>query len=276
MDVPTGQIKRANAKIVDTGYYPVDFSTSSLTLPDTSTHIGLSLENKIAPASSSDGAAHSATIDIAWVGLHGLPALTKRRPANGYLPAESFLEDASEPRATESFIPHRLNASTTQLAILAHGNLYLSKVSIVPATVREAIDAGENVPCKEEELLAASNLKQIGLAMLQYSQDYDNVLPPAGNFHDEVYPYVKDESVFSVGDYNFSYAMDGEDSTTFDKPGEKVAGELVLPCAKVVLYLDGHVQGYEFQRPTDLYQTHSTRTRTAANIRRLSNCGCGT
>jgi prepilin-type processing-associated H-X9-DG protein len=41
-----------------------------------------------------------------------------------------------------------------------------------------------------------SNLKQLALGMLMYCQDYDEVYPPADDWQDRVYPYVKNESIF--------------------------------------------------------------------------------
>lgn len=41
-----------------------------------------------------------------------------------------------------------------------------------------------------------SNLKQLGLALMMYAQDYDDRLPPAQRWTEVLYPYVKNESVF--------------------------------------------------------------------------------
>jgi prepilin-type N-terminal cleavage/methylation domain-containing protein/prepilin-type processing-associated H-X9-DG protein len=66
-----------------------------------------------------------------------------------------------------------------------------------------------------------SNLKQLGLAFLQYTQDFDDTFPPAytlvgadntgglkQNFCDLIYPYVKSESFYncpSSNDVNYFY-----------------------------------------------------------------------
>ena len=77
-----------------------------------------------------------------------------------------------------------------------------------------------------------SNLKQIGLGLIQYSQDYDETLvaygyatggtpflasnPATGNYKwmDAIYPYVKSEQVYNCpsmgkGDQNYRYAGPG-------------------------------------------------------------------
>jgi len=56
----------------------------------------------------------------------------------------------------------------------------------------------------------ATNLKQISLAMLQYTQDYDEMLPPAKNWADVMKPYFKNERVLhapEVGKASYGYAM---------------------------------------------------------------------
>ena len=45
--------------------------------------------------------------------------------------------------------------------------------------------------------MIASNMKQLGLGLLQYTQDYDENFPPANGWHDAVYPYVQNESMFN-------------------------------------------------------------------------------
>jgi len=40
-----------------------------------------------------------------------------------------------------------------------------------------------------------SNLKQLGLGMLMYSQDYDEVFPIEATWKDAVYPYTKNEQL---------------------------------------------------------------------------------
>lgn len=59
-----------------------------------------------------------------------------------------------------------------------------------------------------------SNLKQQGLAVLQYSQDYDESLPSGGYWMDAVQPYIKNESVFqcpglATGDRNHTPQLHG-------------------------------------------------------------------
>ena len=70
---------------------------------------------------------------------------------------------------------------------------------------------------KARQASCASNLKQIGLAMLMYAQDYDNMLPDSlmmRNFSDSsawwmpwywcIYPYVKNLQVFDCPSWGFA------------------------------------------------------------------------
>jgi prepilin-type processing-associated H-X9-DG protein len=43
----------------------------------------------------------------------------------------------------------------------------------------------------------SSNLKQVGLALLMYCQDYDERFPPATQWHTGAYPYCKNEAIFA-------------------------------------------------------------------------------
>ncbi len=47
-----------------------------------------------------------------------------------------------------------------------------------------------------ERSFCQSNLKQIALGIAQYSQDYDEKLPLARNWTDELFPYLKNEKIF--------------------------------------------------------------------------------
>lgn len=69
---------------------------------------------------------------------------------------------------------------------------------------------------KEEDNTCISNLRQIGLGFIQYLQDYDERMPIARHWGSEVYPYIKNPSVYQCPrDFNkstditspLSYAM---------------------------------------------------------------------
>ncbi|RYG67304.1 DUF1559 domain-containing protein [bacterium] len=60
-----------------------------------------------------------------------------------------------------------------------------------------------------------SNLKQISLGFLMYSQDYDEKLPPAKPWIDVLQPYIKSEEIFKCPSFttpknNFGYAYNSK------------------------------------------------------------------
>ena len=58
-----------------------------------------------------------------------------------------------------------------------------------------------------------SNLKQQMLGILQYTQDYDERLPPARRWMDVIYPYIKSEEIYhcpslmATGSKGYGYAF---------------------------------------------------------------------
>ena len=78
-----------------------------------------------------------------------------------------------------------------------------------------------------------SNLKQIGLALIQYTQDNDQKLPDADKWVDEIYPYLKTESVFrdpsAPAGEKWSYAFNKNLS------GVKLS-DLAWPATAVILF----------------------------------------
>ncbi len=91
-----------------------------------------------------------------------------------------------------------------------------------------------------------TNGKQIGLALMMYTQDYEECFPP--NWGDMevaqvILPYVKSREVFEVdGVFAFRYLMNGQTLTEIESPTETVVGYLQLSNGRVVIYADGHVK----------------------------------
>jgi hypothetical protein len=129
------------------------------------------------------------------------------------------------------------------VAFVAHGDIFLANLEKRPATTLEKQSVGEKMSCEEEKHLAASNLKQIVLGILQYAQDNDEHFPPAANLEKTIYPYLKTTSLFTLDGSRFVYHAPADlDMASMDAPAETVLGEMELPCAHIVLYADGHVK----------------------------------
>ncbi|BDI28689.1 hypothetical protein CCAX7_007400 [Capsulimonas corticalis] len=128
------------------------------------------------------------------------------------------------------------------VAFLSHGDLFVTDLVKRDATAREKLDSGEQLSCEEENLIAASDLRQIGLGLAQYAQDYDGRMPPAPGVQDRVFPYLQDNSLFSLGDNQFVYRGNSQMIVADIKsPADLVIGEMDTRCAHHYVYADGHI-----------------------------------
>jgi hypothetical protein len=136
-----------------------------------------------------------------------------------------------------------------QIAFLNHGDLYVNDVTTIPATGRmpnEKMALGLPLSCPEEQAIATSNMKQIGLAVTQYCQDYDEKFPPAGDVDEPLMPYLRNRSLYSVGNVHWVYhAPEKPELAAMEEPAATVIGTMDLPCGQVVLFGDGHVKVLE-------------------------------
>ncbi len=130
-----------------------------------------------------------------------------------------------------------------QIAFIAHGDLFVTDLTMRDATPREKYAAGEKLSCAEEQELAMGDLKMVGLGIIQYTQDYDEKFPPGDQWQDRVSPYIKDDSVFTVAGHPLMYRAPADLAlANMEAPADTVLGTIDLPCATVTLYADGHVR----------------------------------
>lgn len=126
-----------------------------------------------------------------------------------------------------------------------HGDLYRVAFSLDRATISERYKGGDQLSCEEEREIAKSNVREIALGILQYAQDYDEHFPAPVDFQSAIRPYLKDDTLLSVGSSKFVYAPPADLSmASMDNVSELVIGTLSLPCATITLYADGHVQSH--------------------------------
>ncbi len=129
------------------------------------------------------------------------------------------------------------------VAYLSHGDLFVADLSTREATVKEKYFAGEPLSCAEEQRLAMGELKQIGLATIQYAQDYDESFPPQAHVNDTLQPYLPPDTLLQIGGAKFVYHAPADLAlSAMDAPADTVLGTMDLPCARVTLYADGHVK----------------------------------
>ncbi len=88
----------------------------------------------------------------------------------------------------------------------------------------------KGAPSTAQQAASQSNLKQLSLGIIQYTQDHDETLPDAEHWMDEILPYVKSESLFhdpsSPADqpygYAFNKALSKAKLAQFDAPANSV------------------------------------------------------
>lgn len=120
--------------------------------------------------------------------------------------------------------------------------------AFTPETQEEAQQQAEAA----NNRLSLSNLKQIGLAMIQYVQDYDEKLPPmksAAVAKKALYPFVKDDAVFQQPQTHEPYqpntSLSGRSLASFERPAEMVIYYEAGPApdgTRGVVFLDGHAR----------------------------------
>ena len=103
--------------------------------------------------------------------------------------------------------------------------------------------------------VSVSNLKQIGLGLIQYTQDNNETLPPmqsASAAKAALFPYIKSDSIFeqppSHTFYRPNASLSRRKLASVDSPATMVAYFETSPQAdgrRAVLFLDGHVKRLE-------------------------------
>lgn len=132
------------------------------------------------------------------------------------------------------------------IACLAHGDLFQTTLLENNPTPFEKIAAGEKLTCAEEKQVIISNLKQLGLGMMQYVEDNNETFPTNATWHDGIMPYVKDESLFDFGGFPVQYhAPPNLAMASINSPATEVTATVDTPCAHIALYADGHVKAFD-------------------------------
>lgn len=112
------------------------------------------------------------------------------------------------------------------------------------AFVVPLVKISANMPDEQLREQLTRQAKQIGLALLMYSTDYDEMFPPADqDLAFLLMPYTRDSSVFQNPDtgMGFVYLLDAIPITQIQNPAETMAGYFEAPGGRVVVYADGHV-----------------------------------
>ncbi len=145
-------------------------------------------------------------------------------------------DSENEPRAVWS-------PTGRQIAFIASGALCVTDIAAATGTFpRERLAVGLKLSCPEEQELAASSLKQIGLGIMQFTQDDDEKYPDAKGLIDTLQPYLQTTDVFELDGHQFVYEKPAASLRDLETPADTENGYMDLPCARVVLFCDGHVK----------------------------------
>jgi len=143
--------------------------------------------------------------------------------------------------ATQSPHPRALVAANLESADMSPANDGILQITQGAAIVTPIMRMPKNLLAKMQaearKAVALSNGKQIGLAVMMYSQDYDEMLPGPEGINDKITPYLKNTSVFD----GFTYTFPGGPLKDVTKPAETELGWVNGPGGRAIIYVDGHV-----------------------------------
>ena len=101
---------------------------------------------------------------------------------------------------------------------------------------------------KAKEIACLNNLKQLGLATLMYTMDYDDYLPPQKDCETVLRDYVgSHKMVCPEGNEQYIFLADGQNTTKLDKPSATILA--ICPNdhngRRNALFADGHVESID-------------------------------
>jgi prepilin-type processing-associated H-X9-DG protein len=105
-----------------------------------------------------------------------------------------------------------------------------------------------------QQAAAMSNAKQIGMALMMYTQDYDQTYPAANpDIGQQIAPYLRDTDLLNLlnspvtGAPGFVYTYAGGPLSSVTDPASTQLGYMAGPGGRAVIFADGHVEWKEAQ-----------------------------
>jgi len=187
------------------------------------------------------------------VAVSGETYLVAYRPRSKPVDMSAMMRSSSPPT------PEKLKRDTVLALSLLCLKTAGSLDDIRPFNLEEEVAESEQAPQSNDETFAPpsstvsseSNLKQLGMALIMYTQDYDEVLPPMKDpptVKKLLMPYVKNEAIFAHPTTRKPYVPNAVLSRKklghIAKPAEMVAfyeASASSDGKRGVVYLDGHV-----------------------------------
>ncbi|MBS1709361.1 MAG: hypothetical protein JSS65_11670 [Armatimonadetes bacterium] len=111
------------------------------------------------------------------------------------------------------------------------------------------VDMLEKAMAARAKAKAMDKAKQVALALIIYSADFDDVMPPNSNWQENVYPYMKNKDLAN----GFVYSLNGNDAGKITDPANTMLGSVDTPYGRAVAYADGHVKWVPGVNPTYAY-----------------------
>ncbi|MBC8135455.1 MAG: hypothetical protein H8F28_06150, partial [Fibrella sp.] len=154
--------------------------------------------------------------------------------------SKAFLADALLVATNARLQGYLVNRNTAAVLFTRDGSLCAAPVFRLSRTAFEQGIRGV------QRQVTMSNAKQVGLAILIYSQDYDENYPqPGKGVAKAVRPYIKSEAVFknpATGEPGFVYTHSGSTALAeMAEPANTQLGYISGPGGRAIIWADGHV-----------------------------------
>ena len=119
---------------------------------------------------------------------------------------------------------------TLRLLTVADPAVHAPRLDFLGAVQRAAPERFTKERDNARQVVSLSNLKQLALGIIQYTQDHDEKMPDAAIWVDEIMPYVKAEELFHdpsapAGEkwsYAYNLALSHKSLAQFDAPAQTV------------------------------------------------------
>ncbi len=157
----------------------------------------------------------------------GLPELSDKRSKQ---PARTVL-DRTTYLCPTGFNP-QLHPTGASVGYMDNGALLLRDIKPFDR------DLAEKMKLAALKAQALTQAKQMGIALIMYATDMDDVLPNGENFINRLMPYVKDRKMLD----GFNYTFAGGSMAQIKDIANTELGFTMGPGGRAVVYADGHAQ----------------------------------
>jgi hypothetical protein len=141
-----------------------------------------------------------------------------------------------------------------------------SSLILASCLCASAVYAGQQAISPADRTVTLSNIKQASIALLMYTQDYDNLYPnppTMSRLKTVVFPYLKTQAVWTTknpsgGEFLMNDAIKGTNMNSIPNPGQVVAlyeSKAWPDGLRAVGFVDGHCKNLSKEDWTKAEQT---------------------